>query len=165
MSGRERFPWDEWLGPVLLLPRYWCHFFSSETMRILEQNITGFYFDHQETQHQIQHLNPILWWVPGGSDSKESACNAGDPGLVPGSRRSLEKGVATHSFILAWRIPWTEEPGRLQSMGLQRVRHDWATNSTTTFKVDIQFQAQKLVTWGSRLTPKYGYWVRLPRWG
>ena len=36
----------------------------------------------------------------------------------------LEKGMATHSSILAWRILWTEEPGRLQSMGLQRVRHD-----------------------------------------
>ena len=39
----------------------------------------------------------------------------------------LEEGMATHSGILAWRIPWTEEPGRLQSMGLQSVRHDWAT--------------------------------------
>ena len=36
----------------------------------------------------------------------------------------LEKGMATHSSILAWRIPWTEEPGGLQSMGLQRVGHD-----------------------------------------
>ena len=36
----------------------------------------------------------------------------------------LEKGMATHSSILAWRIPWTEEPGRLQSMGSQSVRHD-----------------------------------------
>ena len=36
----------------------------------------------------------------------------------------LEKRMATHSYILAWRIPWTEEPGRLQSMGLQRVEHD-----------------------------------------
>ena len=36
----------------------------------------------------------------------------------------LEKGMATHSSILAWRIPWTEEPGRLQSMGSHRVRHD-----------------------------------------
>jgi len=40
----------------------------------------------------------------------------------------LEKGMATHSSILAWRIPWMEEPGGLQSMGSQRVRHDWATN-------------------------------------
>ena len=36
----------------------------------------------------------------------------------------LEKGMSTHSSVLAWRIPWTEEPGRLQSMGSQRVRHD-----------------------------------------
>ena len=36
----------------------------------------------------------------------------------------LEEGTATHSSILAWRIPWTQEPGRLQPMGLQRVRHD-----------------------------------------
>ena len=41
----------------------------------------------------------------------------------------LESGMATHPSILAWRIPWTEEPGGLQSMGLQRVRHDWATNN------------------------------------
>ena len=41
----------------------------------------------------------------------------------------LEKGMATHSSILAWRIPWTEEPGQLQSMGSQRVTHDWATNT------------------------------------
>ena len=50
---------------------------------------------------------------------KESACNAGDPGLIPGSGRSLEKEMATHSSILAWRIPWTEEPGELQSSGVQ----------------------------------------------
>ena len=47
----------------------------------------------------------------------------------------LEKEMATHSSTLAWRIPWTEEPGRLQSMGLQRVGHDWATN---THIVDLQ---------------------------
>ena len=40
-----------------------------------------------------------------------------------------EKEIATHSNILAWEIPWTEEPGGLQSMGLQRVRHDWTTNT------------------------------------
>ena len=41
---------------------------------------------------------------------------------------SLEKEMATHSSILAWKISWTEEPGGLQSMALQRLRHDWATN-------------------------------------
>ena len=45
----------------------------------------------------------------------------------------LEKGMATHSSILAWRIPWTEAPGGLQSIGLQRVREDWATNTFTFF--------------------------------
>ena len=40
----------------------------------------------------------------------------------------MEKEKATHSSTLAWKIPWTEEPGRLQSMGLQRVGHDWATS-------------------------------------
>jgi len=60
---------------------------------------------------------------PGGSGSKESACNAGDMGSIPGSD-TLEKGMATHLSILVWRIPWTEEPGRLQSMGSQRIGHD-----------------------------------------
>ena len=58
---------------------------------------------------------------------KESACNAGDIGdlgLIPGSKDPMEKAMATYSSILAWRIPWTEEPGRLQSMGSQRVRHN-----------------------------------------
>ena len=43
----------------------------------------------------------------------------------------LEEDVAAHSSILAWRIPWTEETGRLQSRGSQRVGHDWATNAHT----------------------------------
>ena len=45
-----------------------------------------------------------------------------------GQEDLLEKEMATHSSILAWKLPWTEEPGRLQSMGSQRVRHDWATS-------------------------------------
>ena len=44
--------------------------------------------------------------------------------LYLGQADPLEKGMATHSSVLAWRIPWTEEPGELQSMGLQRARHD-----------------------------------------
>ena len=66
-----------------------------------------------------------------GSDGKESACNARNLGSIPRSGRSLEKGMATHCSILAWRIPWTEEPGRLPSMGLQRIGHDWVTNTFT----------------------------------
>ena len=47
---------------------------------------------------------------PGGSVDKESACNSGDAGLIAGSGRFLEEGMATHCSILPWRIPWTEEP-------------------------------------------------------
>jgi len=46
-----------------------------------------------------------------------------------------EKEIATHSSILAWKIPWMEEPGRLQSTGLQRVQHDWATSLTYCFQI------------------------------
>ena len=60
----------------------------------------------------------------GGSDGKKSTCNAKDHVLPQGWEESLEKGMATHSSIPAWKIPWTEEPGGLQPMGLQRVRHD-----------------------------------------
>ena len=58
------------------------------------------------------------------AQTKESAYNAGDSGLFLGQEDPLEKGKATHSSILAWRIPWTGEPGGLKSMVLQRVRHN-----------------------------------------
>ena len=60
-----------------------------------------------------------------GKDLPANAGDARDVGLIPGSGRSLEEEMATHSSVLAWRIPWIEEPGGLQSMGLQRVRHSW----------------------------------------
>ena len=50
-----------------------------------------------------------------------------------GREDPLEKEMATQTSILAWKIPWTEDPGRLQFMGLQRVRHDWATSLSFTF--------------------------------
>ena len=59
---------------------------------------------------------------PDGLDGKASAYNVGDQGSIPGLGRSL--GEATHSSIFAWKILWMEEPGRLQSTGLQRVGHD-----------------------------------------
>ena len=59
------------------------------------------------------------WGFPGGSAVKNPPMNAGDPDLIPGWEEPLEKEMATHSNILAWRIPWTEEPGGLQSMGSQ----------------------------------------------
>ena len=67
----------------------------------------------------------FFWWtslvaqmvnhLPTMQETRVQSLGRGDP---------LEKEMATHSSILAWKIPWTEEPGRLQSMGSQRVRHD-----------------------------------------
>ena len=59
---------------------------------------------------------------PGGSDGKESVCSAGDMGSIPGSGNSLEKEMETHSCILAWEIPWTEESGGLQSTGSPKIQ-------------------------------------------
>ena len=56
---------------------------------------------------------------PGGSDGKESACNAGDLGLILVWEDVLEEDIATHSSILAQKTPWTEEPDGLQSIGSQ----------------------------------------------
>ena len=61
---------------------------------------------------------------PGGSDNKESTRSRGDRGSISGSEDPLEEGMATHSKILAWRIPWTEQLGRLQFIESQTVRHE-----------------------------------------
>ena len=84
--------------------------------------------------HPIFCYGGHMWDLgcPGGSDSKESAGNVGDPVGSLGWEDPLEEGMATHSSILAWRIPWTEEPGGLQSTGSQRVRPDWVTNTFTS---------------------------------
>ena len=70
-------------------------------------------------------LHPHLCFLgfPGGSDGKESAFSTGESPL--GWEDPLEKWMATHSSVLAWRIPWTKEPGGLQPMGSQRVRQNW----------------------------------------
>ena len=66
---------------------------------------------------------------PGGLVVKNLPASAGDTGRrssIPGLGRSLEKEAATHFSILSWKIPWTEEPGRLQSRGSQRLGHNWS---------------------------------------
>ena len=67
------------------------------------------------------HVHSVVLGFPGGSDNKEPACNAGDIRMTwvqsLGRKDPLEEEMATHSSILAWEIPWTEESGRLQFMG------------------------------------------------
>ena len=59
-----------------------------------------------------------------------------------GQEDSLEKGMAIHSSILSWRIPWTEEPGGLQSRGSQRVGHNWEANTHTHTHIQGSIEAQ-----------------------
>ena len=81
----------------------------------------------ERSNNMIQLLKYYISNLRDGSEGKESAFTAGDTGdksSIPGSGDPLEEEMAAHSSILAWEILWTEEPGRLQSMGLQRVRRD-----------------------------------------
>ena len=80
---------------------------------------------------------------PGDSDCKVSAYNAGDPG----QEDLLEKEMANHSSILAWKIPWMEKPGRLQSVGSQRFGHDWATWLSRFSQVLSMAHIPTLVPW------------------
>ena len=66
----------------------------------------------------------------------------------------LEKEMVTHSSILAWRIPWTEKPGRLQSMGSQRVGHDWAISLTHSLTVE---KVTDFIFFGSKITADGDY--------
>ena len=69
----------------------------------------------------------------------------------PSREDPLEKGMATHSSILVWRIPWTEEPGGLQSMELQRVRHNWATNTFAYLLLYLMSLKDAECSWGESL--------------
>ena len=82
---------------------------------------------------QLLFAIPNNGCFPGGSEVKASACNAGDLGSIPGSGRFPGEEMVTHSSILAWRIPWTEEPDGLQSTGSQRVKTR-LSDFTFTFK-------------------------------
>ena len=88
----------------------------------------------------VQKLSIYIKWASQvGLGIKNQPANAGDikdAGSIPGSGRSLEKGMATHSSVLVWRIPWTEEPGELQSLGLQRQtgRKQLSTHAHTYIK-------------------------------
>ena len=69
--------------------------------------------------------------------------------------------ISTHSSILAWIIPWTEEPGRLQSMGLQSVRHDWECTHNNAFTPFLKYFYMIIINWSSRID--YGFFFKFCR--
>ena len=91
---------------------------------------------HTYLTTKIMLFSPHIWVFHQWLSGRESVCSAGDMqgtqvhSLV--QEDLLKKEMATHSSILAWKIPWMEEPGR-QSMGLQRVGHNWATSLSLSF--------------------------------
>ena len=94
---------------------------------------------------------------PGGASGKEPTCQCRRHRrqvLSLDQEDCLEEGMATHSNVLAWRIPWTEEPGGLQSMGSQRVEHDWSELAGT--KVLIE----KIVSWLDSSKSQFNYKLR-----
>ena len=95
---------------------------------------------------------PVFLDFPGGSAGKESTCNAGDLGSIPGLGKFPGGGKGyPHSSILAWRIPRTEEPGRLQSMGSQRVG---LSLSTVTRKKPQERVREEALLWRKQEGPK-----------
>ena len=74
--------------------------------------------------HYIYGSSIYLLVLPRWLSGKEFICQAGDTDWIPGSEDPLEEEMATHPSILAWEMPWTEEPGGLWSMGSQRIGHD-----------------------------------------
>ena len=106
--------------------------------------IVTFIFSVEDDNNFFKYWHSLClhYGFPGSSVGKESACSPRDPGSILGREYLLEKEMANHSSILAWKISQIEEPGGLQSMGSQWVGHDWvtsATNMLTTFRLYYVF--------------------------
>ena len=91
---------------------------------------------------------------------KRDCLQCSRPGFDPCWKDPLEKGMATHSSILAWRILWAEEPSGLQSMGLHRIGHDWAHTYTHACITSCK-QAVCRLFFGSFLETRGGFWFEL----
>ena len=103
-----------------------CNTFFFET-QIRSQSFWRQFFWIMSGSHLNWRSLGISVGFPSGSDGKDSDYSAGELGSIPGVRGRgdpMDKGMVSHSSILAWRISWTEEPGGQQSMGSQRVGHD-----------------------------------------
>ena len=122
-----------------------------QVIKLTQKSLAFLYTNNKRSEREIKETVPftiaskrIKYWginlskktkgFPGGSDGTESACKAGGLGWIPGSGRLAGEGMATHSSVLAWRSPWTEEPGGLQSTVSQSDGHNWPINTLFFFK-------------------------------
>ena len=159
---------------------YWVH--SNKCLRVKLR----FSKAHSEPEHHklyftylVSSIENILWpsfqtyyftsGLPRCCSGQVSICQCRrtrDRSSIAGSGDPQEEEMATHSNILAWEIPWTEEPGGLQFMGYQRVGHNWAhththTHTHTHRKHETRKGRRKmfsqLQSWGSKLGPAGGF--------
>ena len=95
------------------------------------------------SRHALGDSSPNLIGFPGDTVVKDLPASAGDADSIPGLGKSPGEGHPTRSCILAWKIPWPEDPGGLQFMGSQRVGHDWTRTSPVLTGVRTQRDWQR----------------------
>ena len=123
-----------WLWAILSLPHFLkasINFPLSLLLQISHQFHKYWISCNKSLPLEIGRVMSVSLMDVCGSGGEESACQCRRCSFnLRFGKITLEKETATHSSILAWEIPWTEEPGGLQSMGLQRVEHNWVTKHT-----------------------------------
>ena len=122
---------DDYFHCIRNYPHLWKFFFIQQKLETMQSS----------KQRKLSQSNCCLasnhWASPGGSVVKNPAAKQEMRVQSLGCEDPLEKEMATHSRILAWKVPWTQEPGGLQTMGRQRVRHNLATKQVTLSKFSL----------------------------
>ena len=136
-----------------------CHFLLQRIFPT--QGLNPGFLQYRQTLYRLSqlwiHLNTLILVaqmiknLPAMRETQVRSLGREDP---------LEKEMETHSSILAWKIPWMEESGRLQSMGSQRVRHDWATTSLSFTLYDETLNLHVTKTWPP--TVEWDTWPSFP---
>ena len=114
-----------------------CHFLLQGIFLTQGSNLHLLRLLHWQVDSILKTMTQMVKNLPAMQGTRVQPLGWKDP---------LEKGMATHSSILAWRIPWTEGPGGLQSMGLQRLGHDWVTNTFTFTENNMYVQMIRVFT-------------------
>ena len=112
-------------------PPYWKYFsglfFNHKMESVLSSHLGLIYYQVCLLSKYVLEWNESQGFPGRWLSGEEPTCQAGESGLIPGLGNPLEKEIATYSSILPWEIPWTEEPGGLQSMWLQK-SWTWLSN-------------------------------------
>ena len=121
MQQMQHVTWKKLVSnSYILMVSFIWHYRGGKTIGTDKKSMVARIWACKEDKGKLGVIE-LFWSFLGGSDGKESTCSAGNWGLILGQEDPLERGMAMHSNILAWRISWTEETGGLQSMWITRV--------------------------------------------